>query len=75
MAWKGKTVAWLPTRTLHQIDNAICPRCVIGIDRNKHLRLMLSGGGWLWYPEGTLLANAFADAKDRGFTLLPEVQA
>ena len=69
-------MTWLTTYRLHQIDNAIQPRSVVGLsmDANENLRLLLSGGGWLWYPTGTVLATALNDAQDRGF-LVTEIKA
>lgn len=69
---------WIPTRTIQRMENARNPRSVIGWEmrggcyrQNRkvpgNVRLFLSGGGWLWYPENTPLDAAFADADDRGF--------
>ncbi len=73
-----RTGGWLPTRTAQQIENKIKQRAVIGWrmigaswKQGRRLPGMvyldLEGGGWLYYPEGTLIDAALADADDRGF--------
>jgi hypothetical protein len=69
----------LTVKQQQQIDNKLHPRAVDGwtltgsrrTPSGQHLRgnvkLTLTGGGWLWYPENTPLDEAFADADERGF--------
>ena len=68
----------IPTHELQRIDNRIRPQSVVSwtligsaYKRGHHMpgavKLHLSGGGWIWYPEHTPLDQALADADDRGF--------
>lgn len=68
----------LSSRELSRIDNRINPRSVTswtmagasyrrGIRYPGYIHLHLSGGGYIYYREGTALDEAFADARDRGY--------
>jgi hypothetical protein len=70
---------WIPTREAQRIENKILQRAVIGwrmvgasYKQGRRIPGMvyldLEGGGWLYYPEGTPLDAALADADDRGFS-------
>jgi hypothetical protein len=76
--YPGYTSPALDVRAQRRIDFKVHPRRIIGWNMiGSHytprgqrvpgaLRLLLNGGGWLYYPEGTTLDQAYDDADDLG---------
>ena len=70
----------LSTRDTDRLDNKIKQRAVIGwvlvgsSYKNGRkipgeVRLMLEGGGWMWFPEDTPIDEALKQADDHGFNV------
>lgn len=69
---------WISSKAADQISNRIARRAVVGWEmigshyfRGHKLpgytRLLLSGGGWLWFPDSVSLKDAVTEARERGF--------